>query len=110
VKERLKKWPEKGERKLSWVSTKEAVRLIGEPGLIPLLLRLMGIRRRFGQSRAQTLVQTRQRRSRLAAGASSLLDPSNAADHRLGFAAFAEIEVRSGLRVGGNRIRTIGPP
>jgi 8-oxo-dGTP pyrophosphatase MutT (NUDIX family) len=41
VKERLKKWPEKGERKLSWVSTKEAVRLIEEPGLIPLLLRLM---------------------------------------------------------------------
>jgi hypothetical protein len=33
--------PEKGERKLSWVSTKEAVRLVEEPGLIPLLLRLM---------------------------------------------------------------------
>jgi 8-oxo-dGTP pyrophosphatase MutT (NUDIX family) len=41
VKERLKKWPEKGERKLSWVSTKEAVRLIEEPGVVPLLLRLM---------------------------------------------------------------------
>jgi 8-oxo-dGTP pyrophosphatase MutT (NUDIX family) len=41
VKERLKKWPEQGERKLSWVSTKEAVRLIEEPGVVPLLLRLM---------------------------------------------------------------------
>jgi 8-oxo-dGTP pyrophosphatase MutT (NUDIX family) len=41
VKERLKKWPEKGERKLSWVSTKEAVRLIEELGVVPLLLRLM---------------------------------------------------------------------
>jgi 8-oxo-dGTP pyrophosphatase MutT (NUDIX family) len=39
--ERLKKWPEKGERKLSWVSTKEVVRLIEEPGVVPLLLRLM---------------------------------------------------------------------
>jgi hypothetical protein len=33
--------PKRGERKLSWVSTKEAVRLIEEPGVIPLLLRLM---------------------------------------------------------------------
>jgi 8-oxo-dGTP pyrophosphatase MutT (NUDIX family) len=41
VEERLKKWPEKGERKLSWVSTKEAVRLIEEPGVVSLLLRLM---------------------------------------------------------------------
>ena len=41
VKERLKKWPEKGERKLSWVSTNEAVSLIEEPGVVPLLLRLM---------------------------------------------------------------------
>jgi hypothetical protein len=35
---------------------------------------------------------------------------AHAADHRLGFAAFAEIEVRSRLRAGGSRIRTIGPP
>jgi len=41
TKERLKKWPEKGERKLSWVSTKKAVGLIEEPGLVPLLHRLM---------------------------------------------------------------------
>jgi 8-oxo-dGTP pyrophosphatase MutT (NUDIX family) len=41
VKKRLKKWPEKGERKLSWVSIKEAVRLIEESGVVPLLLRLM---------------------------------------------------------------------
>jgi hypothetical protein len=40
VKEQLKKWPEKGERKLSWLSTKEAVELIEEPGVIPLFRRL----------------------------------------------------------------------
>ena len=41
VKERLKKWPERSERKVSWVSTKEAVRLVEEPGVVPLLLRVM---------------------------------------------------------------------
>ena len=41
IKERLKKWPEKGERKLSWVTTKEAVGLVEEPGVVPLLRRLM---------------------------------------------------------------------
>jgi 8-oxo-dGTP pyrophosphatase MutT (NUDIX family) len=41
VKQRLRKWPEKGERRLSWVSTKKAVRLVQEPGVVPLLLRLM---------------------------------------------------------------------
>src|SRR6266850_1145115 len=41
IKEQLKKWPEKGERKLSWVTTKEAVDLVEEPGVVPLLQRLM---------------------------------------------------------------------
>src|SRR6266850_551987 len=41
IKEQLKKWPERGERKLSWVSTKEAVGLVEEPGVVPLLQRLM---------------------------------------------------------------------
>ena len=41
IKERLKRWPEKGERKLSWVTTKEAVDLVEEPGVVPLLQRLM---------------------------------------------------------------------
>jgi 8-oxo-dGTP pyrophosphatase MutT (NUDIX family) len=41
VKEQLKKWPEKGERTLSWMSTKQAVELIEEPGVVPLLRRLM---------------------------------------------------------------------
>ncbi len=41
VKEQLKKWPEKGERKLAWLSIKKAIRLVEEPGLVPLLLRLM---------------------------------------------------------------------
>jgi 8-oxo-dGTP pyrophosphatase MutT (NUDIX family) len=41
VKQRLKKWPEKSERKLFWVSTKKAIRLVQEPGVVPLLLRLM---------------------------------------------------------------------
>ena len=41
IKEQLKKWPERGERKLSWVSTKEAIDLVEEPGVVPLLRRLM---------------------------------------------------------------------
>jgi predicted NUDIX family NTP pyrophosphohydrolase len=41
VEERLKKWPERNKRKLSWVSTKEAVALVEEPGIVPLLLRLV---------------------------------------------------------------------
>lgn len=41
VEKRFKKWPEKGERKLSWLSTKEAVGLVEEPGVIPLLHRLI---------------------------------------------------------------------
>ena len=40
MNEQLKKWPEKGERKLSWVSTKEAISLVEEPGVVPLLQRL----------------------------------------------------------------------
>jgi len=40
VKKQLKKWPEKGERKLAWVSVKKAVSLIEEPGVVPLLDRL----------------------------------------------------------------------
>lgn len=40
VTERLKKWPEKGQRRLSWVSTDEAIALIQEPGIAPLLRRL----------------------------------------------------------------------
>jgi 8-oxo-dGTP pyrophosphatase MutT (NUDIX family) len=41
VKDRLKKWPERNKRKLSWVSTKEAVALVEESGIVPLLLRLV---------------------------------------------------------------------
>jgi 8-oxo-dGTP pyrophosphatase MutT (NUDIX family) len=41
VLQQLKKWPEKGERKLSWFSMKKAARLVQEPGVVPLLLRLM---------------------------------------------------------------------
>jgi predicted NUDIX family NTP pyrophosphohydrolase len=41
IKERLKKWPEKGERKFSWVTTKEAIDIVEEPGVVPLLRRLM---------------------------------------------------------------------
>ena len=43
VKKQLKKWPEKGERKLAWVSAKKAVGLIEEPGVVPLLVRLLEI-------------------------------------------------------------------
>ena len=37
----LKKWPEKGERKLSWMSIEDAIDLVEEPGVVPLLRRLM---------------------------------------------------------------------
>ena len=40
MNEQLKKWPEQDERKLSWVSTKEAIGLVEEPGVVPLLQRL----------------------------------------------------------------------
>ena len=39
VTQQVKKWPERGERKLCWVSARKAVGLVEEPGLIPLLLR-----------------------------------------------------------------------
>ncbi len=39
--EQLKKWLEKRERKLSWVCIEEAIGLIEEPGVVPLLRRLM---------------------------------------------------------------------
>lgn len=41
VKKRFKKWPERSERELSWVSLKDAVKLVEEPGVVPLLQRLM---------------------------------------------------------------------
>jgi 8-oxo-dGTP pyrophosphatase MutT (NUDIX family) len=37
----LKKWAEKGQRKLAWVSIKQAIAQHGEPGLGPLLDRLL---------------------------------------------------------------------
>jgi 8-oxo-dGTP pyrophosphatase MutT (NUDIX family) len=40
VTERLRKWPEKGERRVSWVSTDVAIELVAEPGIAPLLRRL----------------------------------------------------------------------
>jgi hypothetical protein len=39
VTHRLKQWPEKGERKLSWLLPDEAVTVIQEPGAVPLLRR-----------------------------------------------------------------------
>jgi hypothetical protein len=41
VKQQCKKWPEKDERKLAWVSVKKAVRTVQEAGVVPLLLRLI---------------------------------------------------------------------
>lgn len=40
VQEQLKKWPEKHERKIAWVSATKAIDLIEEPGIVPLLVRL----------------------------------------------------------------------
>jgi 8-oxo-dGTP pyrophosphatase MutT (NUDIX family) len=41
VDQSLKKWPERRERKLCWVPPETAVGLIAEPGMMPLLRRLM---------------------------------------------------------------------
>jgi hypothetical protein len=43
VKEQFKKWPERSERKLAWVSAKKAVSLVEEPGVVPLLVKLMEV-------------------------------------------------------------------
>lgn len=69
VTEQLKKWPEKGERRLSWIPLKEAITLIDEPGVVPLLSRLMefedGLARRDNSSSvAETRVSRRGKRSR----------------------------------------------
>ena len=40
VTEQLKKWPEKGERRRSWVSINEAIGLVEESGIAVLLRRL----------------------------------------------------------------------
>ena len=40
VEKHLKKWPEKRERTLAWVSITEAMGLVEEPGVVPLLARL----------------------------------------------------------------------
>jgi 8-oxo-dGTP pyrophosphatase MutT (NUDIX family) len=41
VEKHLRKFPEKGERKLSWLSVESAAGLVEEPGVVPLLHRLM---------------------------------------------------------------------
>jgi 8-oxo-dGTP pyrophosphatase MutT (NUDIX family) len=40
VRKQLKKWPEKHERQITWVSAAEAINLVEEPSVVPLLLRL----------------------------------------------------------------------
>lgn len=40
VTKQVKKWPEKRERQLSWVSVLDAMQLVDEPGVIPLFRRL----------------------------------------------------------------------
>jgi hypothetical protein len=39
VTKQVKKWPEKRARKLSWLPVAEAITLIEEPGVVPLLRR-----------------------------------------------------------------------
>jgi hypothetical protein len=56
VKERLKKWPERNKRKLSWVSTKKAIGLVEEPGIVPLLLRLVELEDDLAKPAHQSLV------------------------------------------------------
>lgn len=43
VSKELKKWPEKGEREVQWFSLAEAIAKIEEPGVVPLLNRLVEI-------------------------------------------------------------------
>ena len=62
VKERLKKWPERSERRLSWVSIKEAVRLVEEPGVVPLLRQLMGFEDDLANSPREPLSESRPSR------------------------------------------------
>jgi hypothetical protein len=49
--EQLKKWPEKGERKLVWISPEKAIDLIEEPGVIPLLRRVIELQDALANSR-----------------------------------------------------------
>jgi 8-oxo-dGTP pyrophosphatase MutT (NUDIX family) len=58
VKQRLKNWPEKGERKRSWVSTKEAIARVEEPGVVPLLLRVMGFETDLVNPMRQSLAES----------------------------------------------------
>lgn len=45
VKRELKNWPERGQRRLVWMTIAEAVGLVEEPSLVDLLLRLEEIHR-----------------------------------------------------------------
>jgi hypothetical protein len=47
VNEQLKKWPEKRERQLSWAFIEKAIDIIEEPGVVPLLRRLMELEASF---------------------------------------------------------------
>jgi 8-oxo-dGTP pyrophosphatase MutT (NUDIX family) len=40
VRKQLKKWPERGQRRLEWVTIPVAADLVEEPGMVTLLLRL----------------------------------------------------------------------
>ena len=40
VAKQVKNWPEKRERKLSWVPILDAINLVEEPGIVPLLQRV----------------------------------------------------------------------
>jgi 8-oxo-dGTP pyrophosphatase MutT (NUDIX family) len=51
VTERLKKWPEKGERRVTWVSTGAAIELVAEAGIAPLLRRVAEFEGSLSQSR-----------------------------------------------------------
>jgi 8-oxo-dGTP pyrophosphatase MutT (NUDIX family) len=40
VRKQLKKWPERGQRRLEWVTIPAAADLVEEPGMVTILLRL----------------------------------------------------------------------
>lgn len=55
VTKQVKKWPEKRERELSWVAIADAIHLVEEPGVVPLL-------HRFSQLVETNLISTSHER------------------------------------------------
>jgi 8-oxo-dGTP pyrophosphatase MutT (NUDIX family) len=53
VAKQVKKWPEKRHRKLSWVPVADAIKLVEEPGVVPLLRRFSELKTDLISARSQ---------------------------------------------------------